>query len=191
MRRTLVTLSLAMLALPLVPGLASAKPPPPSGGGQDRAYCAPAGAPDPAQCSSTGTINGDPYQQRFDFDATSGPLGENPTGSARIVQSAGTAFEIERDFAVTCLQVTGNRASFGGRFTFNQPSDFLQAYAFTVVDNTSGPDLISRGTYSNQVPTPTDPNCFDITSPDQSVQGDVVVQDATCTKIKPKKGCKP
>src|SRR4029453_10924822 len=73
-----------------------------------------AGAQAPAQDSAVGQVFvvefiPFPFPQ-FDatFDARSGPSGENPTGSVRVVTRAFIA-----DGPVTCLTVTGNRATIG------------------------------------------------------------------------------
>lgn len=49
----------------------------------------------------------------FSVDASSGPLGENPSGTFR-ADSAGGGFVTAE---ATCLVVTGNTATFGGRIT--------------------------------------------------------------------------
>jgi hypothetical protein len=172
-----VTVSLALLALALVPGVAAAKQT--SGGVGDRAFCAPAGLPlEPGQCS---IIDGDGVP--FDFDASSGPLGENPMGAVRFESSATAESFIELE--VTCLQVTVNRASIGGRVT---PGSILlpgSGFAFTVLDNAPAPDLISGGTGPPAGPPPPGtPDCGDVFEPTFPVQGDIVVQDATCDKFK-------
>jgi hypothetical protein len=110
----------------------------------------------------------------FDFDASSGPLGENPTG-AFIWESLPN----RRDGQVTCLQVTGNRASLGGTITAaNLPSIVGQWFAFTVVDNTPGaPDLISGATRLPAAPPANTPACGATGEPTSPVTGDIVVQD--------------
>jgi hypothetical protein len=141
------------------------------GGGGDAAFCAPAGPPEPGQCSlGAGAFI-------FDFDASSGPLGENPTGTFRLETQvvANLFFELQ----VTCLQVTGNRASIGGTITAaTDPGVVGQGLAFTVLDNTPvAPDLISSGTTLPVAPPANTPNCGDVTQPTNPVEGDIVVQD--------------
>jgi hypothetical protein len=138
------------------------------GGGGDRAYCAPAGPPEPGQCSAFGGVN------RYDFDASSGPLGENPMGTLRF-ESDFTFYEVE----ITCLQVTGNRASFGGRITDSShlPSVGL-GLAYTVLDQTPADvDLISIGNQFLIPPVANTPNCGDLSQPTERVTGDIVVED--------------
>jgi hypothetical protein len=132
------------------------------GGGQDRAFCAPAGPPERGQCTYTAFP-----ASHFDFDATSGPLGENPTGSADFFHT----------FDITCLQVTGNRAAFGGPITFSPIFAVGEWLAFTVVDNGPAPDLASGGFWLPTPPPPNTPDCGDINEPVHAVTGDIVVQD--------------
>jgi hypothetical protein len=136
------------------------------GGGQDRAFCAPAGPPEAGQCFALGVD--------FDFDATSGPLGENPTGTY-VFTNARESFQLE----ITCLLVTGNRASFGGRVTASNFFPIGSGFAFTVVDNAPAVDLVSLGTFlAAGPPPPNTPNCGDVTQPVHPVsEGDIVVQD--------------
>jgi hypothetical protein len=77
--------------------------------------------------------------------------------------------------------VTGNRASVGGIIT---SGNFVgMGYAFTLVDNTGSPDLISGWKIDAAIlpaaPTATTPNCGDRLQPSNAVTGDVVVQDNT------------
>jgi hypothetical protein len=140
---------------------------------QDRAYCAPAGPPAFGQCSIPGKLD-------FDFDASSGPLGENPTGTF-LWESLPFHFEGQ----VTCLQVTGNRASVGGTITASSshPQFVGRGLAFTVVDNTPGaPDLVSYPASLQQFLQPAGPEantpaCGDTAQPTNPVAGDVVVED--------------
>jgi hypothetical protein len=157
---------LAALAILMTPAIAGA-----GKGGGDRAFCAPAGPLAFGQCSVPGRLD-------FDFDASSGPLGQNPTGTFRFES---LPFHIEGQ--VTCLQVTGNRASVAG--TITSGTNFVgMGYAFTVVDNTPAmPDLISGWPIPTAVlpvaPPPNTPNCGDLLQPTNAVTGDVVVQDNT------------
>jgi hypothetical protein len=136
------------------------------GGGQDRAFCAPAGASRVGDCRSFTLAD-------FDFDASSGPLGESPTGTF--------VFDFFGPFVVgevTCLQVTGNRASVGGIVTASNV--FLEGtgFAFTVVDNPpAAPDLISLGTELPVPPPANTPDCGDLTEAVHEVVGDIVVED--------------
>jgi hypothetical protein len=112
----------------------------------------------------------------FAFNASSGPLGENPMGTF-FWESLPLSIEGQ----VTCLQVTGNRASVGGTITAGSPAAIGRGLAFTVVDNTPvAPDLIS--VISNAAllpagPPANAPACGDPNQPRFSVTGDIVVQD--------------
>src|SRR5918995_1204986 len=54
----------------------------------------------------------------FVFDAHSGPSGENPTGTVRVdVQDPSGTFPFDTG-QVTCLDVSGNRATIGAQFGF-------------------------------------------------------------------------
>ena len=64
-----------------------------------------AGAPPPAGDSVRGTQDGPSWA--FDIDASSGPAGENPTGTVQI--GPAPSFPL----TVTCLSVTGNTAIIG------------------------------------------------------------------------------
>jgi hypothetical protein len=136
---------------------------------EDRAYCAPPGPATSGQCSVPGLLD-------FDFDASSGPLGENPTGTF-FWESLPIHFEGQ----VTCLQVTGNRASVGGTITASpNPSAIGRGLVFTVVDNGPGtPDLMSNGGGQTlpAAPPANTPNCGDPSQPTTSVTGDIVVED--------------
>ena len=170
-RLFLVGAVLAALAMLMAPLAGADDDDDDDGGGGDRAFCAPEGAPEPGQCSIlAGTVE-------FDFDASSGPLGANPTGTFRA--ELGAEFVEVR---ITCLQVTVNRASFGGVVTgaSTNPSLVGQGAAFTVLDNTLvGPDLLSDGTILPTPPTATTPDCGDVAERIHVVEGDIVVQDNT------------
>jgi hypothetical protein len=131
----------------------------------DRAYCAPAGLPlVPGPCVLFGT-------NLIDFDASSGPLGESPTGTFR-VEIGSLYYEVQ----FTCLQVTGNVASLGGSITESNLGFLGQPIAFTVLD-APGQDLISDGTQLATVPLANTPNCGDVTLPTTPITGDIVVED--------------
>jgi hypothetical protein len=138
-----------------------------AGGGGDRAFCAPAGPLAFGQCFIPAALD-------FDFEASSGPLGENPTGTF-VFESLPAHWEGQ----VTCLQVTGNRASVGGIIT---AGDFVGlGFVFTLADNTPGsPDLISW-TFTDPPPAANTPNCGISFEPTEVVvvsgAGDIVVQD--------------
>jgi hypothetical protein len=169
---------LTALAMLMAPALAGADDDDDDDGGAvaDRAFCAPPGPPENpprGECFITGTLD-------FDFDASSGPLGQNPTGSF-VFESL--PFHFEGD--VTCLQVTGMRASVGGVITAAHDSFFVgRGFAFTVLDNAPlGPDRISFQFAIEGVlpvgppPGPLTPNCGSSREPIHDVMGDIVVQD--------------
>jgi hypothetical protein len=139
----------------------------------DHAYCAPAGTPTFGQCSIPGVLD-------FDFDASSGPLGQTPTGSF-VFESLPNHVEAN----VTCLQVSGNVASVGGIITKSTfPAGPLgSGVSFTVKDNGPGtPGFVSELTFSPLVPGTDTPACgslfldipFGLAGPPT---GDIVVKD--------------
>ena len=121
-----------------------------------------------------------PARLDFAFNASSGPLGENPTGTF-----FWESLPFSSEGQVTCLQVTGNRASVGGTITASSfPSDIGRGLAFTVVDNTPpAPDLIDWTGYPAILlpagPPANTPACGDPREPTDEVTGDIVVQDST------------
>jgi hypothetical protein len=159
MRRMLLPLTLSALALGLAPGVSSGQGI--GGGGADQTFCAPAGPPARGQCSfASGQVT-------FDFDASSGPLGENPMGSGIFVVFPGEPGEAFADYDITCLQVTRNRASFGGLVTNSNFMPVGSGIAFSVLDNTPGPDLISNGTQLfDGPPAANTPSCGDVFQPE-------------------------
>jgi hypothetical protein len=138
---------------------------------EDRAFCAPTGPPILGQCSVPGRLD-------LDFDASSGPLSENPMGTI-LWESLPNSWVVQ----VTCLQVTGNRASVGGAITASSfPEDIGMGLAFTVVDNTPPtPDLIDFADFPDILlpapPAANTPACGDTRQPTDPVTGDIVVQD--------------
>jgi hypothetical protein len=165
---------LAALAMLMTPAFAGADDDDDDDGGRrDRAFCAPAGPLAFGQCFVPGRLD-------FDFRARSGPLGQKQRGKFRF-----ESLPLRADGRVTCLQVTGNRASVGGRITAgNPPSSVGRGFAFTVVDNTpAGPDMMSGWPVFVAVnalpmaPAPNTPNCGDPLQPTQVVTGNIVVKD--------------
>jgi hypothetical protein len=143
---------------------------------QDHAFCAPLGPLAFGQCSVPGRMD-------FDFDASSGPLGQNPTGTF-LVETLPRRVE----GTVTCLQVTGNRAAVGGEITASTHPELVgMGFAFTVLDGgASAPDLmgllpVGQGTLLPLVlPTPpaaNTPNCGSVIEPSEPVTGDIVAED--------------
>ena len=98
-----------------------------------------ASAQTPPQDSVTGTLPDDTvHPVIWTINASSGPSGENPTGTLE------GEFFGRLPFPVTCLQVTGNRAVIGGRAT--QPSANIDVRVYLIVVDEPGEvqDRISR-----------------------------------------------
>lgn len=107
----------------------------------------------------------------FDFDVTSGPSGENPSGFA-VTDAFGAHFVAS---SITCLAVSGNTATYVGGL---QPNLFGLAY-YKVTDIDNGPagsnlDVIA-GEASN---TPYDCTTRSYGSVGPITSGDVVVVDS-------------
>jgi hypothetical protein len=141
-----------------------------AGGGADRAR--------------GGGIIGFRVRTGFDFDASSGPRGENPTGTLH--WSVAALFPIEEfTVQVTCLQVRGKRAWLGGTVTAVVRPGFPawevgSGFAITVEDNL-GPypfqDLISPATRLAAGPAANTPACGSVFPPTEPVSGDIFVLD--------------
>ncbi len=130
----------------------------------DRAFCAPAGPATLGQCSVPGVLD-------FDFDASSGPLGESPTGTF-VFESLPNRVEGN----VTCLQVTGNGASVGGIITAG--INVGTGFTWTVTDNTpASPDQIRIDEIATP-PAANTPNCGFVSGSNFAVTGDIVVEDS-------------
>jgi hypothetical protein len=161
MHRTLLTTSVAVLALALAPTIAQASL-------KDSAH-------------GTGTYAG--TDATFDFDAHSDALGGQPTGHFRF-DSQGTL--LIRG-AVNCLTVVGITAIVGGVVReAGAGAEFLigRQVTFTVQDNgTEGSgDLIS-------LVTPLATGLCSPLSPDHLIEnGDIVVVDSPCESVKDKPG---
>jgi hypothetical protein len=165
-----------MLALGVVPGLALANQDGDLTG--DAAFCAPAGLPlDASQCTFADGVLG------LDFEASSGPQGENAVGSGSFHIQGGFFAE----FDITCLEVSGNRASFGGPTTSLNIGPPGGGIAFQVIDNGPAGDLLlGSSQYFPASLVPGLPDCgvgfFQV----DPLQGDVVVRD--CVRFKDKPG---
>jgi hypothetical protein len=158
-RLFLVGAVLAALVMLIAPPLAGADDDDGGGGGGggDRAFCVPL-------CSAA--------IYTFAFDVSSGPLGQNPTGTYR--ETALTNFI---DVEITCLQVTGNTARFGGRVTDSNVVAVGSGIAVSVADNSPLADALSSHS-TPVVPTAATPNCGSVSPPDLVMtDGDIVVQD--------------
>ena len=142
---------------------------------EDRAFCAPLGPLASGQCSVPGRLD-------FDFDTSSGPLGQNPTGTF-LFESLPRRVE----GTVTCLQVTGNRAAVGGEITASTHPELVgMGFAFIVLDaGAPAPDLIGllppgQTLLPLVLPTPPSantPNCGSVIEPSTPATGDIVAED--------------
>ena len=125
---------------------------------------------------SAGGIGGTNSYTSFDFDVTSGPLGENPTGSF-VLDIPGFLFRAEST-SITCLTVSGNMATFAGTEIVSGPA-FFTHFKVTAVDNGppgSGLDTFAtNGYFSAQDCATPEPGFFG-TQP--LIMGDIVVVDA-------------
>jgi hypothetical protein len=160
MRKVGVTYVVALAALLGAPGVAAAQV-----ALQDSAV-------------GSGAAGDPPFGFSFRFAATSGPGGENPSGTA----NATDGFEFAFGGSVTCLEVTGNSAVIGVENEFL--ADFpVAGTIISVVDG--GPagsqlDTIDLFFFLNTVPTPD--TCVPPTgippTPSPVFSGDINVQDA-------------
>jgi hypothetical protein len=153
---------LAALAM-LTPGLARADDDDGGTGAvMDRAFCGSTGPLAFGQCFIPGFLD-------FDFEASSGPMGENPTGTF-VFESLPSHWEGQ----VTCLQVTGTSAFVGGVITAGDGVGL--GFVFVVVDN-SPPTPDALGFDFVAPPAANTPNCGVLVPPFVDVTGDLVVQD--------------
>jgi hypothetical protein len=136
---------------------------------------APAPAQTTGQDSAVGNVSIDPARPTvFVFDARSGPSGENPTGSVSWLEISSTL-----GGPVTCLTVTGNRATIG----FRNQGDFAQSFrgGFLFVDDggTPGPGHDSvRGRLTPDPPATCPPNTEVFNEFNDVTTGDLTVTDA-------------
>jgi hypothetical protein len=108
------------------------------------------------------------------FDAHSGPSGENPSGSA---------FWFDRSLGfggpVTCLTVTGNRATIGFENQGSFVPEFKGGFVFVEDGGSLGPGQDSaRGTATRDAPTVCPPNTGIFNEFDEVTTGDLMVTDA-------------
>jgi len=136
-----------------------------------------AGAQSPAQDSAVGSVTTEidftPDLLPATFDARSGALGENPTGTVRVQTRAFIA-----DGPVTCLTVTGNRATIGFADTDVQFDGEQSGFLF-VEDNGTlpGVDRAALRVLGTPAPTVCPVNTI-VYDPDLVVGGDLTVVDA-------------
>lgn len=136
-------------------------------------------APAPAQTTGQDSAVGDVITEAFRpagfvFDARSGPSGQNPTGSVTWFDR----IELERG-PVTCLTVTGNRATIG----FENQGDFAQSFkgGFVFVEDggTPGPGRDSvRARLISDPPATCPPNTEIFNEFNAIETGDLTVTDA-------------
>jgi hypothetical protein len=163
----------------------------------------------PAAAGASHDPSGAPFDQDFvagrgsilalagyAFDARSGPSGENPTGTASYGQRGGFLIDAQ----VTCLTVTGNRATIGFD---NPPSDPFQGprFGFFFVEDSRGDpvpppipglppapaDLFAFGGAADAprvCPAPTDANFGSIPLVGYRPTNEIVVHDATMPTTK-------
>jgi hypothetical protein len=116
----------------------------------------------------------------FNFNAASGPAGENPTGQVDPLTTGERLGLLTFRGNVTCLAVSGNRAAIGAVGTyFGFPATALM----TVVDGgprDSGADTFNAVLRADSQTTPPPPDCSAASFSDQLVvtNGDIVVHDA-------------
>jgi hypothetical protein len=111
----------------------------------------------------------------FDFHATSGPSGENPSGEVRFVFQ-GT---IQVEGTVSCLGVTGNQALIGLAVTFSSAGQFPGAF----VNVTDGGGPTGEDTFDARPEwggVPTDCSVPPPSLAERAVErGDIIVHDAS------------
>ena len=119
------------------------------------------------------------------FDASSGPSGENPTGTVRIDSLTCFGRTTLAIYNVTCLSVAGHQATIGGVVVPN-PSPLPANALFYVEDGVGGaPDRAGAEPAPTVPPTcPAPP--FDDTKTDASVTGELTVHDAVAMPTEPR-----
>ena len=109
------------------------------------------------------------------INASSGPSGENPTGTLEL------AFPVGATFPVTCLQVTGNRAVIGGHRIFTTAD--VWAYLIVVDEPGEVPDRVLSALFIDDPLAPATCAEYDARTPNEPGElcpgcGRVVVIDA-------------
>lgn len=170
MRRTLLTLTLAVLAVALVAGVAAAKKEPK----RDRAFTV-------GEVSLLGVPG-----SSFEFDAeTDHPFGVVARGSFSVNDPV-----VPFSGRVTCLNVVDNVAVISGVITSTGgPVPEGSAIRFSVADNGDSGDTTSGFMVSGGPLPPEDQLVLCLTPlppPGAVVDGNIVVEDATCDEIKDK-----
>jgi hypothetical protein len=121
------------------------------------------------------------------FDASSGPSGENPTGTVRIDVVTRFGRSTLLAYNVTCLSVAGNQATIGAVAVSSPPPGTLPANALFYVEDGAGGTRDRTGL----LPAPTvPPGCpappFDETRTVPSVTGKLTVHDAIALPTAPR-----
>ncbi len=134
-----------------------------------------AGAQTAAQDSVTGSLADSFFRPIiWTINASSGPSGENPTGT---LEASGL---LSATFPVTCLHVTGNRAVMGGGAT--SATTTVQVFLVVVDETGQVQDRISREFFVNDPLAPATCAEFDARTagriPPGAAAGSVVVIDA-------------
>jgi hypothetical protein len=116
------------------------------------------------------------------FNASSGPSGQNPTGTVGLgLDVFGAPDAAVAGYNVTCLKVSGNRATIGGVLFFNNGPPFIPANAIWYVEDGVGgaPDGAAFGGGVSSPPT-TCPDPLPAGNPAllPSVGRDLIVHDA-------------
>jgi hypothetical protein len=125
--------------------------------------------------SAAGDVTTDPSRpESFVFAAHSGPSGENPSGSA---------FWIDRSLTfggpVTCLTVTGNRATIGFENHKDFAQDFKGGFVFVEDGGSPGPGQDgARPSITRDAPTVCPPNREIFNEFNTVTTGDLIVTDA-------------
>ncbi len=121
------------------------------------------------------------------FGASSGPSGENPTGTVRLDFDTRFGRSTIATWEVTCLSVAGHQATIGGVAATNPFPGVLPANAlFYVEDGVGGaPDRAGLEPAPTVPPTcPAPP--FDETKTAASVTGELTVHDAVAIPTEPR-----
>jgi hypothetical protein len=128
------------------------------------------------------------------FDASSGPSGQDPTGTVTLGLDFASIPDVTvAQYNVTCLKVSGNRATIGGVLFFNNGPPFIPPNAiFYVEDGVGGaPDGFAFGGGVSSPPT-TCPDPLPAGHPAllPSVGRDLIVHDAVEPVPSSKEQCK-
>ena len=148
-----------------------------SGGGCGVSGAAPAHAQTVEQDFVTADVNW-AFFHTAQIEARSGPQGENPTGFVGVSSRGGRFASVG---PVTCLTVTGNRATIGFENLLFDPGGEIEnrnrgLFVFVEDNGTSGDKIAARGL--DAPPTICPPNTFVYTLEDTVERGVLTVHDA-------------